>query len=91
MRNLIIMIKPGNTNAMQWNIYKLLNIIIDNKSAQVSAVVVFVGARGSVYTGFACDSRIAARTAISYNRIARWPVIIGVAVVNLRRMVTERL
>ena len=76
------MIEWGDTSAMLWDISKLINIIGDYKSVQVGAIIVLlVNACVSVNTNFGLDERVAARTAISINRIARWPVIIGVAVV----------
>ena len=61
---------------------KLTNIIGDYKSVQVGAIiVVLVGARISINTDLGLDERVAARTVIPYGGIARWPVIIGVAVV----------
>ena len=54
----------------------------DNKSLQVGAIiVVIVGARVSVNTSLNLDERVAARTVMFYGWGARWPVIIGVAVV----------
>ena len=82
MSNLYMMIKRYNTIAMLLNIDKLINIIGGNKSGKISVVIIIlVGARVFVYTGLCLNERIAVRTAIPHSRIARWPVIIRVAVV----------
>ena len=60
---------------------KVRMLYTDTDSFYLHIIVVFVGARVSVNSDFGLDERVAARSAISYGRIARWPVIIRVAVV----------
>ena len=77
-----MMIELADTDAMQWDNQILIYTINDSKSVYVSAIIVVLdGVCVFVNTGFGLDERVSARTAISYGWSARWPVIIGVAVV----------